>query len=189
MICVIDGCGKKAVGRGWCHKHYKRWQNHGHPINGTLEYGLPGRFWQRVEKTDGCWLWTGICSHSGYGQTKYENGKFVSAHRLAYVLTFGPISDGLFVCHRCDNPKCVRPDHLFLGTHQDNMRDSAIKGRRRGERNGRAKLSENEVLALRAGKVSVQELAKLKNISKSALYSAKRGKNWPYLESSRRAGA
>jgi hypothetical protein len=83
------------------------------------------RFWSKVDKTENCWEWTGALTPNGYGRLAHEG-----AHRVAYRLTYGDFDQGLFVCHRCDNPKCVRPDHLFLGTQFDNMRDCSTKGRR-----------------------------------------------------------
>lgn len=88
------------------------------------------RFWQYVQKGDGCWLWTSNRHWKGYGQFSYK-GKPIYAHRLSWIITSGNIPDGLLVCHRCDNPSCVRPDHLFLGTPEDNTRDMYVKGRAR----------------------------------------------------------
>lgn len=88
------------------------------------------RFWRKVKKTKRCWLWTGSKAPSGYGLFRpRRDGPSIGVHRFAYELTYGPIEPGLFVCHHCDNPRCVRPDHLFLGTHADNMRDMHRKGR------------------------------------------------------------
>jgi len=86
------------------------------------------RFWSNVIKGDGCWKWKLSHSQRGYGVFSI-NGKQYTAHRLAYTWMIGPIPEGLFVCHHCDNPGCCRPDHLFLGTHQDNMEDARRKGR------------------------------------------------------------
>lgn len=89
--------------------------------------------WRRVEKTDGCWLWTGGVNWKGYGRLgggKPGSKWRESAHRLSYRLTYGSIPEGMHVCHRCDVPRCVRPDHLFLGTNTDNVRDAIRKGRK-----------------------------------------------------------
>ena len=76
----------------------------------------------------GCWPWLGCLTGGGYGQIR-NSGRYQQAHRAAWELKYGPIPEGLVVCHRCDNPRCVRPDHLFLGTATDNMRDMYSKGR------------------------------------------------------------
>lgn len=85
-------------------------------------------FWERVEKTDGCWLWTGHRNAQGYG-TLWFHGNSWRAHRLAWHLTNSGVPEGLDVLHHCDNPPCVRPDHLFLGTDRDNVDDRERKGR------------------------------------------------------------
>ena len=113
---------------------------------------LEDRFWSKVRKTSFCWIWTAGKFSQGYGGFKI-NGKTEKAHRISWTLTYGEIPDGLDVLHDCDNRPCVRPNHLFLGTHQDNMTDMVNKGRsKKGESNGRAKLTQKEVLQLRAGK-------------------------------------
>ena len=102
------------------------------------------RVWANINASGReCWPWMASCKPTGYGQT--WDGKHVTyAHRAVYVFAFGPIPDGMFVCHHCDNPICCRPSHLFLGTHADNMQDMLSKGRgikdeqhARGDRNGR----------------------------------------------------
>lgn len=97
------------------------------------------RFWAKVEKTDGCWLWRASLNGNGYGQfaltaVRLPNGKMPPGHmriasRVAWELENGPIPAGMSVLHHCDNRRCVRPDHLFIGTQSDNMRDAFQKGR------------------------------------------------------------
>ena len=91
----------------------------------------------RVDRNGDCWLWKG-CQTKGYGVVA-RSGRQTYAHRYAHEITHGPIPKGSYVCHRCDQPLCCRPEHLFLGSQTDNMRDAAAKGRvARGERNGQA---------------------------------------------------
>lgn len=132
MKCVVDGCDNKSgPGRGMCHKHYKRWQQHGH-TGLTSGKGCPDvkeRLALRgVRVASGCMEWDGPKNRAGYGQTKSDY-KFWLVHRLAWTLVNGPIPEGMLVCHKCDNPACFDVDHLFLGTHQDNRLDCIAKGR------------------------------------------------------------
>lgn len=102
---------------------------------------LATRFWSKVDKRgqDECWLWTSGTNLGGYGRG-WCRGKTVAAHRVAWSLTNGPVQDGLFVLHRCDVRLCCNPDHLFLGTSEDNMADMTAKGRAAtGDKNGRRK--------------------------------------------------
>lgn len=89
----------------------------------------PELFWNRVAKTDACWEWTGARRNTyGHGAVQFRQ-RADGPHRVAWVLTYGEILEGLFVCHHCDNGPCCRPDHLFLGTCKDNSRDMVSKGR------------------------------------------------------------
>lgn len=139
--------------------------------NGSvIRRSLASRFWSKVNKTDGCWLWTASLMQrrdSRNRDNKHRYGRFtlrnrpITAHRMAWILTHGEIPNGLWVLHRCDVPQCVRPDHLFLGTVADNVADMCAKGRqnlepahaaaraKNGEKNSLAKLTWEQVREIR----------------------------------------
>lgn len=143
------------------------------------------------EPYSGCWLWTGAVYHTGRG-AKYQYGAFnpsgttVHAHRFSYELHIGPIGKDLFCCHRCDTPLCVNPEHLFVGTALDNMRDSIAKDRHaRGERGKGAKLTDADVIEIRrlyaSGEATRKQLSKRFNADYSALCKIVKGKRWTHL--------
>lgn len=150
---------------------------------------LGDRFWAFVAKGDGCWLWTGAINlGNGYGTFGLDRETMRGAHRVAWELTNGPISDGLYVMHRCDNRRCVRPDHLELGTHADNMADMAAKGRgakeqpgQRGELSTNAKLTADQVLAIRASDDRHTALAARYGVSDTLIRQIRQGKAWRWL--------
>lgn len=122
--CVVNGCANRQKSRHLCHTHYCRLIRTG----SVSRLDWRGKFEARVLRAKGCWPWCGAVSSSGYG--RFSMGyKKVRAHRASYEFYVGPIPDGMQVLHRCDNPICVNPEHLFLGTHIDNMRDMENKGR------------------------------------------------------------
>lgn len=110
---------------------------------------MSARFWDSVDRSGECWIWKGSTNRLGYGWF-WWNGKNQRAHRVAWELTHGPISDDLFVLHDCDTPECVNPAHLYLGTQADNMRDKVSRDRQtKGEQVSTAKLKEDDVLEIR----------------------------------------
>jgi predicted XRE-type DNA-binding protein len=131
---------------------------------------------------DGCWRWTAVKDRKGYGKIK-AGGGMRSAHRVSYELHRGRIPDGKFVCHACDNRLCINPEHLFLGSHTDNMADMKSKGRQQiGTKNCRAKLSEADILAIRASEgLSQPKLAKAYGISQSHVSDIRAGKKWSHV--------
>ena|SRR6185436_4498635 len=142
------------------------------------------RFWRKVRVTDGCWLWMAAKGTGGYGIFQL-NGEARRAHSLAYQDFFGPIPDGLIVCHHCDNPPCVRPDHLFLGTSADNSGDMKDKGRSaRGERHGSARLTADQVIEIRrrySGGELQRELGMQFGITQAMVSAIIRRENWRHL--------
>lgn len=144
------------------------------------------RFWSRVTRTATCWLWHGPHDHHGYGRVRVtlQGQILLRAHRLAWVLAVGPIPHELHVCHTCDNPSCVNPAHLFLGTQADNTRDMALKGRgTRGTRSRFAKLTEAQVYAIRAleSTMSQRRIADLFHVSSGTVGYIHRRATWKYL--------
>ena len=151
------------------------------------------RFWEKVNKTDGCWEWTAFRNRNGYGRFQFADGHPVNAHRFAYEITYGPVSLNLFVCHKCDNPTCCRPDHLFLGTPKDNMADCVAKGRInrtfrvRGHDVNTSKLTKEQALTIYNSHESGPVLASRYGISKEAVNMIKTGKNWSWATGASRA--
>lgn len=145
------------------------------------------RFWQKIAKgkDDECWNWTASCAGKGYGQIKPPKGfgrRNHYAHRVAFTLTHGGIPDGLEICHRCDNPKCCNPRHLFAGTRADNAADMAEKMRSTwGERSGTCKLTTEQVEELRdelSAGTPQRVIADYFGISQAQVSRIARGEQW-----------
>lgn len=142
------------------------------------------RFWGKVKKTPTCWIWTAYKNSKGYGRLSFK-GKVVYAPRAAWILSKGPIPKDLVICHTCDNPSCVNPLHLFLGTILDNNRDRHKKNRdgdHSGEHNGRAVLTAKEVLQIKReyarGKITQKDLAKKYKVKQPRISSIVLGNSW-----------
>ena len=141
------------------------------------------RWWSFVRVAEGCWVWTGDIDTYGYARFyNREIGKQERASRFAYRTFNGPITRKLVVCHRCDNPACVRPDHLFLGTHADNVADKVAKGRQpRADTHYEGKLTWDAVKDIRASfaqGVSYTTLMARYNVSRMSVAKVVRNKSW-----------
>jgi len=129
--------------------------------------------------SEDCWNWSAAKNKQGYGVFKGYPEISVLAHRISYTLFVGPVSASLRVCHRCDNPSCVNPRHLFLGTARDNTQDAIKKNRinigRSDDKHYRAKLTNEQVLFIRKSSLSLRKLAKQLNVNWQTIHRARRG--------------
>src|SRR3990167_430563 len=179
-------CQRSVFGRGLCNTHYMREVRAGtlkrFPVKS--ERPVAERFLEKIDKrADGCWHWTGATKHGKfkYGLVCVGRRKMVRAHRFSYEYYIGPVGNDEIVCHKCDNPICVNPDHLFKGTRQDNIDDCVAKMRHVfGARSGIAKLSKFEVAAIRKSERSNKALAELYDISPHYVYEIRTGRKRPH---------
>lgn len=175
-------CGLPSVGRELCKKHYRAFMKYGDPLKAANLRGIPFDERYQHDPETGCWLWIGSCNTSGYGIFTGLGER--TAHRYSWVHHNGPIPEGMHVLHECDRPECVNPKHLRLGTHQDNMRDLRERGRAygaAGEANFGAKLSEDQVLAIRDDPRSAKKIAAEYGVSASSIANIKLRKTWKHL--------
>jgi hypothetical protein len=184
--CSAPTCDRPALTRGLCPTHYQRWRQHGDvmpdkEIGWDWNRSMQDRFRERVDKNspNGCHLWTAATTSSGYGAICDDSGRQIPAHRAAYMLAHEMTSlpPKTEVCHRCDNPPCVNPDHLFLGTRTDNVRDMLKKGR-----SPHAKLTTYDVRAIRrlyrSSAYSQQRLAAQLNVSPATIWQIVTKQTW-----------
>lgn len=152
------------------------------------------RFWSKVDTSggdDACWMWQAstVSNEFPYGRFQANYKRFL-AHRYSWMITNGPIDDGMFVCHKCDRPRCVNPTHLFLGTQDDNMRDMLEKGRQpkgaKGELHNMAKLTTEEVMEIRTryatGDIMRRELASEYGVSLGAVCDIIYRRSWRHVK-------
>jgi HNH endonuclease len=181
--CSVVGCEKPHKDSGLCAMHKARQERHG-----NAEYEPPNyeqRFMKYVNKQeDGCWIWTGA-ETKGYG--KFRIGKTnLNAQRASWILFRGVKEEikGKNVCHTCDTPLCVNPEHLFVGTTQDNVDDKMKKGRYKpvvGVNQKNAKLDDDKVRQIRAGIMTIRAMAKHFGVSLSLIKEIRSGKRWKHV--------
>lgn len=191
MLCTFNGCDKEVDSLGYCPAHYQQFragktlrplqvQHHG-----LTEYERLLK-WTNVKGADECWEWLGSRKKGWHGQWRSATGQIELAHRAAWRLMKGPIPDGLFVLHRCDNPACLNPTHLFLGTQSDNAKDMWAKGRARpkqakGSQHANSKLTEDLVRDIRASKESGVEIARRLGLTATTICDVRKRRTWKHL--------
>lgn len=191
--CCYQGCDRPAQARGMCGTHYMQQRRAGLlPIGTRKPATVEERFWRHVKKTPGCWEWDGSAkSKRGYGQISMggRGGKQELVHRFSYTLHKGEIPYGMVVMHMCDNPKCVNPDHLTIGTHSENTRDAVKKGRWKsipplncGENQHSSKLTADDVRFIRDNpKIEAKELAAKYGTNITSIHKVRRRQTWKHI--------
>lgn len=176
--CSIPGCDGIYDSHGMCGKHYMAFLRNGDPtlIVQVQHHGktLEERLALRTKKGPKCWEWIGARNLQGYGVMRVGEGN-MQAHRVAYVIRYGDIPEGMNVLHRCDNPSCVRVSHLFLGTLADNNSDMRNKGRQY------AKLTAADVHSIRASRSSSAELANRFGITEAHVRKVRSRRSWEHV--------
>lgn len=194
-ICGCKGCDLPVAAMGMCNKHWRRNKKYGSPFATAMHVSkgmsIEERFERRHRKDgeDGCWLWTAATDKDGYGifGSSYDGQTFKRAHRYSWVAhNDQSIPKGMFVCHKCDVPGCVNPEHLFLGTVADNHEDMDRKGRRRapfkGEMHPTAILTEEHVRAILVDPRSWTEIAQAYGVAPNTIGSIKNRVSWQHVE-------
>ena len=189
--CSVEGCESPTRANGMCNKHNLRMRHHGTTDDNARTHApLEVRFFRKVNKTETCWIWTGNIRPNGYGsiQEGGKGSKTLSSHRLSYRLHKGEIPEGMVVMHSCDNPICVNPDHLSVGTYKDNTHDMIGKGRKRtvapkGIHNGGAKLNDDLVRYIRQNIHKPHAaLARELNVGITTIRGVKSGRTWSHVK-------
>jgi len=191
MKCAFDECERDAVCKGYCDKHYRRFLRRGdvndYGSRKVAEGNAIERFHQKYEINEsGCWMWTGGTRPNSkgvpYPRHWTDDFKSIGAHRFSFELVHGAIPQGMYVCHKCDTPLCVNPDHLFLGSHQDNMRDMVAKQRSfvgRGEdKKGRSKLTNQQADQIRKMSMSYSKIGAMFGVSTTTIGRIKRRESY-----------
>lgn len=187
MQCNHSGCDELAKSKGYCLRHYKLFWKYGETTERGARHAPPEeRFWRFVKKSDGCWIWTGHKDKDGYGTLtiKKENGGHtpIRAHRFSMMLHSKTLDDGVLALHRCNNPSCVNPDHLYAGDQIQNMQDRiAYRGDWKGEKHFNAKITEETAEKVLLFDGPAYKAAEMYGISASQARNIKTGKQWRHV--------
>jgi hypothetical protein len=193
MNCKYNDCQNKAVGWGYCQKHYRRFMKYGSPESTKYtQEPMEIRFWRFVDKKldHECWYWIGNKNTKGYGQfsvgAKAQGSE--GAHRISWKLhNQQDIPSKMHIMHKCDNPSCVNPNHLTIGTAKDNTQDMIQKGRKRtvapvGDLNGKAILDAEKVRLIRSSTLNHAALGRQLGVSPNCIRGVRTGRTWSHIE-------
>ena len=192
MKCSVDNCSNKYYAKGYCEKHYQRVKKYGSHNAGIKNHETPEiRFWRFVNKKSNseCWNWNGN-KVSGYGRFSIGAKSLgnVLAHRFSWEMHNNKeIPKGMVVMHSCDNPLCVNPSHLNIGTYMENTHDMLKKGRHTyiahvGEKNGKSVLNEKIVREIRQSNMNHAELGRFYGVATSTIRGVRSGRTWVHVE-------
>lgn len=187
LRCSISGCLSKHEARGLCSKHYQRLMRHGDALKViTLERDTINQVLAdghvKNNETE-CWEWRGTRNAHGYGVAHYKC-RTIAAHRAAYECWVGPLVKGMQINHKCDNPLCINPSHLYQGTQKQNVADMITRNRinRKGVHcNGPRKLNDDQVRAIRKSSLSTRKAAAVFGVSQHTISDVRTGKSWSHL--------
>lgn len=190
-VCCVNGCHGVSSARGMCNTHYMQQRRAGLLPIGTRATGtVEERFFRHISKTEYCWNWQGRLVGKGYGSIGLggRGAKQKLVHRLSYEIHKGQIPEGMVVMHKCDNPRCVNPDHLEASTQSQNIKDAFSRGRKinlpsgvQGDDHGASKLTSKDVLEIRESTLSMNTIAKLYGVSRSAIERVRYRKTWRHI--------
>lgn len=192
LVCCIKGCDDEPHSGGLCINHFRLNRKYGSPVARKQmlwkwrQLTYEERFWSWVRKDANCWNWQASRDQDGYGvfSAEHDGVIYKRAHRYSYALRHGSIPDDMQVLHSCDNPSCVRPDHLSLGTNAENMADKIAKGRanvRAGEAHSFAKLTREQAASILQEPRPYAQLAAEYGVARSTIGSIKQRVSWPEL--------
>lgn len=200
-VCKVDDCEVRRVRQGYCSRHWGYFSRYGTAVpdsNIKLKFYSKSldetyEHWVIKNSIDKCWGWSGSINNSGYGYFSCR-GEAKAAHRYSYEKNIGEINNGLHVLHKCDNPQCSNPRHLFLGTMSDNIKDAYSKGRRkpvpiesmpRGNNCHLSKLTENQVVEIKkmiSNGIGNTEIAKLFGVTHQTISCIRNNKTWKHIK-------
>lgn len=194
--CSVDRCTNAHYSSGFCLSHYNRNRRYGTPLAGAKCHRKPSvpvtldfLFDQCIpEPNSGCWIWLSGASDLGYGRIQF-NGRTIGAHRASYILSRGlsSLPSEIHICHKCDNPSCINPDHLFAGTAKDNMQDCLRKGRQkpsfiRGEQCHASVLNAEQVSAIKSDATRTHAaIAREYGVSRITVSRIRNGLQWRHI--------